>query len=68
MDKKCIIVVTCGKIGTGKDTVANYLCEKYGFTSLSFAYALKMVCSILFNWDMEILQASNSETRKQREL
>ena len=68
MDKKCIIVVTCGKIGTGKDTVANYLCEKYGFTSLSFAYALKMVCSILFNWDMKILQASNTETRKQREL
>jgi len=66
--EKCIIVVACGKIGTGKDTVANYLCENYGFISLSFAEALKKICAVLFNWDFEILQASTTETRKQREL
>ena len=66
MNKRCHIVVMCGKIGTGKDTVANYLHDNYGFVPLSFAGSLKTVCAELFNWDIKILEASTPETRRQR--
>jgi hypothetical protein len=35
----------------GKDTVADYLVENYGFHKLSFARALKDSCKILFGFD-----------------
>jgi dephospho-CoA kinase len=38
--KKNIILVS-GKKFTGKDTVANYLCNKYGYVKMSFADDLK---------------------------
>lgn len=40
MNKSSIVLIN-GKKQSGKDTTANYLCSKYGYTKLSFAGALK---------------------------
>ena len=42
------IIGLTGHAGSGKDTAANHLCTRYGFTRLSFAGPLKQVCSIVF--------------------
>jgi Deoxynucleotide monophosphate kinase len=44
-----LIIGINGAKGSGKDTVANYLVEKYGFTRIGFADALKESCAALFN-------------------
>jgi dephospho-CoA kinase len=36
-----IIIGMIGKAGAGKDTVADYLCENYGFSRVAFANPLK---------------------------
>jgi len=41
-----------GKIGAGKDTVAEYICEKYFFTNKKFAHNLKYITSILTGCDI----------------
>lgn len=42
---KPLILSCVGKIGSGKTTVANYLCEKYAFTRISFAGPLKQIAA-----------------------
>ncbi len=65
--KRGILVACSGKAGTGKDTVGKYLEEEMYFMSFSFAYALKQIIAIIFDWPFDVLLASNDETRKLRE-
>jgi hypothetical protein len=65
MDKK--IIGLLGFKGSGKDTVADYLCKKEGYIKLSFSGAVKDICSILFYWDRKLLEGSTDESRKWRE-
>ncbi len=62
------LIAICGFQGAGKDTLANILIEKYGFTKLSFAGAVKDVASSIFGWDREMLEGTTPESRKQREI
>jgi len=39
-----------GKAGSGKDYLADYLIQKYGFHRLSFSDQLKKIASTVFNW------------------
>lgn len=39
-----MIIGICGDIGAGKDTVADCLCNRYGFRRLAWATKLKEVC------------------------
>ncbi|WP_232696154.1 deoxynucleotide monophosphate kinase family protein [Brevibacillus daliensis] len=41
-------VALTGKMRSGKDTVADYLAEHYGFTRFAFGDGIKRVCSELF--------------------
>lgn len=41
-----MIIGIIGKAGSGKDTVADYLVSKYGFTKVSFASILKDMLSV----------------------
>ena len=50
-----MLYVLCGSSGSGKDTIADYLINKYDFVKLSFADCLKDVVSIIFNWDRKLL-------------
>lgn len=62
-----MLIAVSGKEGTGKTTVGNYLKSKHNFTPIAFAEPLKNVVSVLFDWDLEILKAENTETRTLRE-
>jgi hypothetical protein len=63
----CILLGLCGKIGSGKDSVANYLKTNYDFHVFSFANILKDILSVAFGWDRCLLQGDTIESRKWRE-
>jgi len=44
-----MIIGIMGKKKSGKDTLANYIIDKYKYTKKSFAYPLKKICSYLFH-------------------
>jgi hypothetical protein len=56
-----------GLIGSGKDTIADYLVDNYNFTKLKFADKLKDVVSVMFSLDREMLEGSTKESREERE-
>jgi hypothetical protein len=66
MTKKRIIAVA-GLIGSGKDTVANYLTNHHGFMRMSFASSLKDAVSVIFGWPREMLEGVTKTSREWRE-
>ena len=61
------LIAICGFQGSGKDTLANILVEKYGYTKVSFGGILKDAVSIIFNWDRELLEGNTTKSREWRE-
>lgn len=45
-----VLIGLTGKKRSGKDTTADYLVEKYGFSKMSFSTPLKDICKILFSF------------------
>lgn len=66
MDKPMIIGV-CGFIGSGKDTVADYLTNFHGFRRESFANSLKDAVSQVFGWDRTMLEGRTKQSREWRD-
>jgi len=64
-DKKVIALV--GLIGSGKDTVADYLQNIHHFRRESFASTLKDAVSCIFGWDRDFLEGRTSYSREWRE-
>ena len=48
-----MIIGISGKMQSGKDTIAEYLVEKYGFRRIAFANKIKELAKDLFSWDGE---------------
>lgn len=42
-------IALCGKIRSGKDSVADYLCRNHGFQKFRFGDGIRRVCHILYN-------------------
>lgn len=63
---KTIIGIT-GLIGSGKDTLANYLVDFHGFKRLSFAESLKDAAAAVFNWPRDMLEGTTAQSRLWRE-
>lgn len=61
------IILLSGFAGSGKDTVGQYIVEKYGYTRLSFAEKVKDVCSTIFEFDRSVLEGLTKEDRASRE-
>jgi hypothetical protein len=61
------IIATCGLIGSGKDTVADYLCNFHQYKRDSFASTLKDAVSCVFGWDRELLEGRTKHSRNWRE-
>ncbi len=62
-----MIIGICGFIGSGKDTVADYLVNFHGFRRESFASTLKDAVSAVFGWDRTMLEGRTKEAREWRE-
>lgn len=62
-----MIIGICGLIGSGKDTVAEYLIKNHNFVKISFADKLKDAVSVMFDWDRQMLEGKTTEAREWRE-
>ena len=62
-----MIIGVCGFIGSGKDTVADYLVNFHEFRRDSFASTLKDAVAAVFGWDRELLEGRTKEAREWRE-
>lgn len=62
-----MIIGITGLIGSGKDTIADYLVTFHGFKRLSFAASLKDAVSSVFGWDRELLEGTTKHSREWRE-
>lgn len=56
-----MIIGITGKKFHGKDTVADYLVEQYGYTKINFAQPLKDICKTLFSFSDEQLYGNLKE-------
>ena len=57
----------CGFIGSGKDTVADYLVNFHEFRRESFASTLKDAVANVFGWDRTMLEGRTAQAREWRE-
>jgi hypothetical protein len=62
-----MIIGITGFIGSGKDTVADYLTTFHGYKRISFAGTLKDACAAVFGWDREMLEGTTASSREWRE-
>jgi len=62
-----MIIGVCGFIGSGKDTIADYLTNFHGFRRESFANSLKDAVAHVFGWDRTMLEGRTKQAREWRE-
>ena len=62
-----MIIGLVGLIGSGKDTVADYLVNVHGFRRESFAGTLKDAVAAVFGWDRILLEGRTKASREWRE-
>jgi hypothetical protein len=61
------IIGITGLIGSGKDTIADYLITSHRFKRLSFASSLKDAVSAVFGWNRDMLEGTTTASREWRE-
>jgi hypothetical protein len=61
------IIGIVGFIGSGKDTIADYLVNIHGFRRESFANSLKDAVAAVFGWDRVMLEGRTNQSREWRE-
>jgi hypothetical protein len=62
-----MIIGVCGFIGSGKDTISDYLVNFHEFRRESFASTLKDAVASVFGWDRTMLEGRTKEAREWRE-
>lgn len=56
-----------GFASSGKDTVASFLIDDFGYTPIAFADSIKDCLSSIFSWDRQLIEGATPESRKWRE-
>ncbi len=62
-----MIVGIAGFIGSGKDTIADYLITFKGFKRMSYAGPLKDAIASIFGWDRDLLEGTTKYSREWRD-
>lgn len=62
-----MIIGIAGLIGSGKDTIADYLVNFHGFRRESWAGSLKDAVSHVFGWPRDLLEGRTAQARVWRE-
>jgi hypothetical protein len=62
-----MIIGICGFIGSGKDTIADYLVNIHEFRRESFAGTLKDAVAQVFGWDRTLLEGRTKHSREWRD-
>jgi hypothetical protein len=62
-----MIIGICGFIGSGKDTIADYLVNIHEFRRESFANSLKDAVAHVFGWDRTMLEGRTKHSREWRD-
>lgn len=62
-----MIIGLVGFIGSGKNTVADFLTSVHGFRSVSFAGAVKDTLAAVFGWPRDSLEGKTARSRQWRE-
>lgn len=62
-----MIIGISGLIGSGKDTIADYLVNHHGFRRESWAGTLKDAIAAIFGWDRILLEGRTKQSREWRE-
>jgi hypothetical protein len=65
-NKKYHLVGITGEKFNGKDTIADYLCKKFGYCKYAFANPLKDICKIIFDLSDEQLHGNLKEVPDKR--
>jgi len=55
------VIAICGYKRSGKDTIANYLCDKYGFQHCKISKGLKEMCKCLFGFNDSQMESDLKE-------
>lgn len=61
-----MIIAIIGKRRSGKDTVAKYIEEEYGFKHLKISSKLKQLCKLLFEFSDDQLESDSKEIIDER--
>jgi hypothetical protein len=62
------LVAFVGFVSCGKDTVADCLLARGGYTTLAFADSIKDCLSSIFCWDRDMIEGKTKESRAWREM
>ena len=60
------LIALVAKKRSGKDTLADYLCEHHGYTKYAFAGPLKKACAEIFMFNDEQVDGKDKETEDER--
>lgn len=63
-----MLIGICGLIGSGKDTIADYLVKNNQYHRYSWASPLKDITSAMFGWDREMIEGTTPENRLERDV
>ena len=58
-----MLIGLCAKKRSGKDVMADYLIENYGFNKYSLAAPLKKAVCIIFNWDYDTVEKNENKEK-----
>lgn len=61
------VIGLIGAVGSGKDTIAEYLSETKWYDRYAYASKVKDVAAIVFSWNREMLEGTTPKSRKWRE-
>jgi hypothetical protein len=62
-----MLIGIVGFAGSGKGSVSDILCERWGFSKMAFADSVKDAVSTIFQWPRELLEGDTETSRQFRE-